>query len=219
MLSPGLLNLAKLVGGWSLGLGLFAVALVHQEEIRTALGLRLSPEDLGIVAETPRTEPEPVVREVIRYVEREAHPRDDQSAQAPAPRRRSRGGDDELFKQQVRLRSDARGHFEANASINGRTVGVLVDTGATLVALSYEDAVTAGVAPRADEFRYVSNTANGQARFARVRLDEVRIGPISVRDVDAAVGQPGKLGTTLLGMSFLSKVRFESRGGVLTLEQ
>lgn len=216
MVSSGVRTLGKLIGGWAAAFGLLAVSIIYFDEIRTHLGLKLTAEDLGVSAEAQPEPREPEVREIVRYVERPA-----EGSQQGKRRTATRqgGSDRDLFSQQVRLRSDGRGHFQANAQINGRTIEVLVDTGASLVAMSYEDAQAAGVTPRADEFRYVSQTANGDARFARVRLDEVRIGSISVRNVEAAVSQPGRLNTTLLGMSFLRNVRFESQGGVLTLEQ
>lgn len=106
----------------------------------------------------------------------------------------------------VELRADQRGHFTTRADINGRPVDVLVDTGATLVALSYEDAERAGVFVTPRDFKYGVNTANGVARVARVRLDSVAIGEIRVRDVDAVVSERGAMHGTLLGMSFLGKV-------------
>lgn len=215
-ISSGAINLGKLVGGWALGLSLAAFGIMHFDDIRDTLGLKLEAGDFGIAA--GEAKPEPEVREVIRYVER---PADQAEKSGPAARgsRRTSGADEPLFKQQVRLSSGYGGHFHADASINGRTISVLVDTGATLVAMSYEDAQAAGVSVRPEDFRYVSNTANGQARFARVRLDEVRIGPVSVRNVEAAVSQPGKLNTTLLGNSFLSKVRYQVQAGTMVLEQ
>lgn len=216
MVSSGVKNLVKLIGGWGLAFGLAAVTIVHFDEIRTALGLKLNPEDFGVVAEE-RAEPE--VRTIIKYVDREP-------GSAPGQRSERRGSlspasrpEEPLFNQSVQLPRGRDGHFHANASINGRTIPVLVDTGATLVALSYEDAQAAGVSVNAGDFRYVSQTANGQARFARVTLDQVRIGNVSVRNVEAAVSQPGKLGTTLLGMSFLGQLRMEMKGALLVLEQ
>lgn len=218
MVSSGVKNLAKLVGGWALAFGLVAFTIVNFDEIRTSLGLKLNPEDFGVVAED---RPEPEVRTVIKYVERDAG---DERGRAQSPERQrgrpqaSRRAEP-LFNQSVQLPRGRDGHFHANASINGRTIPVLVDTGATLVALSYEDAQAAGVSVNAGDFRYVSNTANGQARFARVTLDQVRIGNVSVRNVEAAVSQPGKLSTTLLGMSFLGQLRMEMKGALLVLEQ
>ena len=107
----------------------------------------------------------------------------------------------------VELRADGRGHFNARASINGRPVDVLVDTGATLVAMSYEDAQNAGVFVREADFTGRVNTANGVARVARVRLDRVEIGDIRVYDVQGLVSERGAMTGTLLGMSFLSKLK------------
>ena len=213
MLSSGTRNLAKLVGSWTLAAGVLAFSLINMEEIRTRLGLTLSPEDLGMTADA---RPEPEVRTVIQYVESPPVDRGDERRKRPS------GGanrDAELFKLSVALPRSRDGHFHADAQINGRSVPVLVDTGATLVAMSYEDAQSAGISVRPDDFRYVSNTANGQARFARVTLDTVRIGSVSVHNVAAAVSQPGKLNTTLLGMSFLGQLRMEMKDGLLILEQ
>ncbi len=213
MLSSGTRNLAKLVGSWALALSVGVYALVNMEDIRNQLGLRLTPEDLGMTADA---RPEPEVRTVIEYVERPTGQRDGDRRRQPAGAA-NRGG--ELFKLSVSLPRSRDGHFHADAQINGRSVPVLVDTGATLVAMSYEDAQSAGISVRPDEFRYISNTANGQARFARVTLDNVRIGNVSVNNVAAAVSQPGKLSTTLLGMSFLGQLRLEMKDGLLILEQ
>ena len=63
-----------------------------------------------------------------------------------------------------------------------------------------------------------AQTANGTARFAPVRLDRVQIGDIVVQDVEAAVAEPGKLRTTLLGMSFLGRLqRVDMRAGTMVL--
>ncbi|MEZ5815711.1 MAG: TIGR02281 family clan AA aspartic protease [Hyphomicrobiaceae bacterium] len=213
MLSSGVRNLGKLVGGWVLAIGVTAFAMVNMEEIRTRLGLKLTPEDLGMTAPEPAAAPE--VRTIIKYVERDASGGDAGRRDAA----RAGGRDEQLFRQSVALTRGRDGHFHADAEINGRTIGVLVDTGATLVALSYDDAMAAGVSVNSSDFRYVSSTANGQARFARVTLDQVRIGNVTVRNVPAAVSQPGKLETTLLGMSFLGQLRMEMKDGLLVLEQ
>ena len=80
---------------------------------------------------------------------------------------------------------------------------MLVDTGATTVALTYEDAASAGIRPFPGDFTRRVSTANGSVAVAPVRLREVRIGDLTVRDVDAVVVPSGRLGTSLLGMSFL----------------
>ena len=119
----------------------------------------------------------------------------------------------------VELRADGGGHFMTDAYVNGRRVNVMVDTGATIVALSSEDAAAAGIFPRSSDFTGRANTANGIARMAFVTLDSVTIGDITVRDVRAAVAEPGRLSTSLLGMSFLGKLRrAEISRGTLVIE-
>lgn len=119
-----------------------------------------------------------------------------------------------------KLRAGATGHFEAEAEINGRSVPVMVDTGATLVALTYEDAERAGIFLRPSDFTHTASTANGIARIAPVRIDRITIGSISVRNVQGAVSERGKLHQTLLGMSFLGRLsRVEMRAGLLQLHE
>ena len=121
---------------------------------------------------------------------------------------------------EVVLRAGANGHFTTTASINGRAIPVLVDTGASMVALSFEDAERAGVYVSPADFTRRVRTANGIAKVAPVVLDSVSIGDITLRDVEAAVSEPGRLGTTLLGMTFIGRLsRAEMRGGVLLLQE
>jgi len=120
----------------------------------------------------------------------------------------------------VELRAGAHGHFSTTADINGRAVSVLVDTGASMVALSYEDAERAGIFVRPGDFTAQVRTANGVAKVAPVMLDSVSIGDITIYDVRAAVSEPGRLGTTLLGMTFIGRLsRAEMRGDVLILQE
>ena len=121
---------------------------------------------------------------------------------------------------EVHLQAAGSGHFYSDAEINGRTVNVVVDTGATAVSLSYEDARSIGLRLSDDEFTMESRTANGTAKIAPVMLDRVRIGDIEVRDVEAFVAEPGKLFQTLLGMSFLKRLsQIDIRGRELVLVQ
>jgi aspartyl protease family protein len=119
----------------------------------------------------------------------------------------------------VELKAGDNGHYSTEAEINGRDVEVMVDTGASTVALTFEDAERAGIYLRRSDFTHQVATANGIARVAPVMLDSVSIGDITVRNVQGMVAEHGKLGTTLLGMSFLSRLdRFEMRGGTLLLQ-
>jgi aspartyl protease family protein len=112
------------------------------------------------------------------------------------------------------------GQFHANVEINGRTIPMLVDTGASYVALSAEDADRLGVITRPSDFTMTMHTANGRAKAAPVRLHAVHVDTLSVYDVDAVVAQPGAMSSSLLGMSFLRRLtRFEAQPDRLRLIQ
>ena len=120
----------------------------------------------------------------------------------------------------VELKAGRNGHFNAEAEVNGRTIDVMVDTGATMIALTYEDAERAGLFFNSSDFTQAVTTANGVARVAPVTLDRVSIGDITVRNVPAAVAERGRLKTSLLGMTFLSRLsRFDMRSGILVLQE
>jgi aspartyl protease family protein len=120
----------------------------------------------------------------------------------------------------VEIDAESNGHFNAEAEINGRPIEVMIDTGATMVALSYEDAERAGIRLSDRDFTRSVATANGTARVAPVTLDRVAVGNITVRDVPAAVAEPGRLKTSLLGMTFLSRLsRFDMRSGRLMMQE
>ena len=117
------------------------------------------------------------------------------------------------------LQSGAMGHYTARATINKSDIDVMVDTGASVVALSYEDAQRAGLRPNTLTFDVSVSTANGAVKAARAKLDRVEIDTVHVDNVDALVLPEGALKGTLLGMSFLSKLSsFKSENGVLTLK-
>jgi aspartyl protease family protein len=119
----------------------------------------------------------------------------------------------------VEIKAGRNGHFNTEVEVNGRPIEVMIDTGATMVALSYEDAERAGLYISQGDFTGAVSTANGVARVAPVTLDRITIGDITVRDVPAAVAEPGRLRTSLLGMTFLNKLsRFDMRSGVLVLQ-
>jgi aspartyl protease family protein len=117
------------------------------------------------------------------------------------------------------LKAVGNGHFVTDARINGRGITVLVDTGASAVALSYEDAETVGLSPRSLKYAVPVSTANGTIEAARVKLHEVDVGGVRVRDVEGLVLPKGALNGTLLGMSYLSKLRsFAVEDGRLILK-
>jgi aspartyl protease family protein len=115
---------------------------------------------------------------------------------------------------------DARGHFQVDARIEGRDLSFMVDTGASMIALTASDAARLGIHPAQREFVTEVKTANGTVRAAPTRLDRVEIGDLVVRDVAALVLPDEALGDNLLGLSFLSRLRrFEYSAGRLVLEQ
>jgi aspartyl protease family protein len=119
---------------------------------------------------------------------------------------------------EVRLRRRLDGHFTANVEVNGTPISMIVDTGATSIVLRPEDAAKAGIDVDSLSFRVPVLTANGRTMAARVRLDRVGIGPLDRHKVEGLVAQPGALTQSLLGMSFLSRLRsYEFSGDFLTL--
>jgi aspartyl protease family protein len=111
-------------------------------------------------------------------------------------------------------------HFGVDAVIGGRQVSFLVDTGASIVALTADDARRLGIVPSSRDRTVKMDTANGIVEARRVRLAAIDVGPLTVQDVDAVVMPPGRLSQSLLGMSFLSRLRrYEFRSGQLVMEQ
>lgn len=120
----------------------------------------------------------------------------------------------------VVLSANDYGHFHAIAQIKGQQIEFMTDTGATYVALSYETAQKLGLQPQNLRFSGRSTTANGVARVASIVLDTIRIGDISVKDVQAVVAEPGRMTQNLLGMSFIRRLsNFELNGARLTMTE
>ena len=121
---------------------------------------------------------------------------------------------------QLIIHSDNRGHYVTNFRLNGRNVEALVDTGATTVAINYDTARRIGLTLSESDFKYSVNTANGTTKAAAVMIDSIEVGRIHVRGVQAAVLRDNALSGTLIGMSFLNKLKsFQVSNGRLTLEQ
>ncbi len=120
----------------------------------------------------------------------------------------------------VTLQADADGHFRVDATIGGRRVPMLVDTGATVVALSFEQGEALGLVSGGDRFDARVTTANGGVGAKRVVLRDVRVGSVKVLDVAAVVLTRGAMNENLLGMSFLGRLRrVETARDRLTLER
>jgi len=112
--------------------------------------------------------------------------------------------------------ADAQGHFYVDAAVNGAPVRFLVDTGASLVALTPADARAAGLATTGEALAI--HTAHGDASASRTTLRRLRVDQFELDDVPAAVMDDG-LPVSLLGVSFLSRLAgYSMRDGILTLE-
>ena len=111
----------------------------------------------------------------------------------------------------------ADGHYWAEAQIDGRAVRVLVDTGASVVALTRTDALRLGLKLKPADFTHPVQTAAGPARAAAIKLTSVAVAGARVDDVQALVVEEG-LEQSLLGMSYLGRLSaFEATPAGLTL--
>ncbi|MEJ7930741.1 TIGR02281 family clan AA aspartic protease [Ramlibacter sp. AN1015] len=115
------------------------------------------------------------------------------------------------------LTAGSNGHFTGIAAVNGRTLPFLVDTGASVVALSAGDADRIGLNYRAGRPVQV-NTANGSTTGWRLKLGSVRIGDVEAHEVDAVV-TPQSMPHILLGNSFLIRFQMKRENEQMVLER
>jgi len=116
------------------------------------------------------------------------------------------------------VNADYRGQYVVHPSIDNYRVKMMVDTGASLIALTDADARALGIRPERGAYSVGLGTANGVVRGAKTMLREVRLGDILVRDVEAVVLPAGALSVSLLGTSFLRRLRgYEVQGGRMVL--
>lgn len=118
----------------------------------------------------------------------------------------------------VRIKRGWSGHFVVTAEIEKKPIEMIVDTGASTVVLRHQDAGRLGINTRSLHYTVPVQTANGSSYAARVILDDIRIGNLRVNSVETLVAKPGSLHQSLLGMSFLSRLRsYEFAGEYLEL--
>ena len=117
---------------------------------------------------------------------------------------------------EIVLTAGPGGHFITDGSINGQAVSFMVDTGATVVAMSQADAARIGLDLRGGR-RSLSSTANGTVPVVEVTLNSVRVGGIEVGNVKAVV-MPAQMPHVLLGNSFLTRFQMRRDNDVLRLE-
>ncbi|HBU29371.1 MAG TPA: TIGR02281 family clan AA aspartic protease [Thiobacillus sp.] len=127
------------------------------------------------------------------------------------------GGAMTAERQSVSLTADARGHFAAAGSLNGYPMTFMVDTGATTIAISAAEARRIGLDYKAGQVVGVG-TAAGVVPAWRVKFNTVKVGSITVNQVDGMVVEAG-LSVPLLGMSFLNRMEMKRDGQTMTLTQ
>jgi len=115
------------------------------------------------------------------------------------------------------MTADNQGHFYATGSVNGAAVRFLVDTGATMVSLGASDARRIGLDFNRGQ-KGMTQTANGQTMVSKVKLDTVRIGDVTLHNVDALIHQT-EMPMALLGMSFLNRMEMQRDGSTMTLRK
>ncbi len=132
----------------------------------------------------------------------------------PKPRTQNLSG------RKVRLAMNEQGHFVTDFKLNGRRVNALVDTGATLVAINQSTARRIGLRLKASDFKYEVRTANGNTKAASAMIKTMQIGRIHIKNVQAAILSDRALDGTLVGMSFLKRLKsFKIENQALLLQQ
>ena len=117
---------------------------------------------------------------------------------------------------QIVLTAESGGHFFSSGTINGKTVRFMVDTGATNISMSQEDADRIGLDYKNGQ-RGMTRTANGIIPVYRATLTSVRVGDVQVYNVDATI-VPGQMSFVLLGNSFLTRFQMRRENDKMTLE-
>lgn len=147
-----------------------------------------------------------------------AHPAPQMAAVQPAPE--AQAPEPTGYGRSLTLDANRRGHFQTEARVNGRPMGFMIDTGASLVVLRASAAAQAGIRPMPADYIANVSTANGNIKAAPAKLDRVELGDITVFDVPALVLPDKVLSQNLLGVSFLSRLkRYEVANGKMVLEQ
>ena len=117
----------------------------------------------------------------------------------------------------ITMMADAQGHFFTTGTINGTSVRFLVDTGATMISLGATDARRVGLDFNRGQ-KALTNTANGQAVVSKVQIDTVRVGDVTLHNIDALIHQ-SDMPIALLGMSFLNRMEMQRDGSTMTLKK
>jgi aspartyl protease family protein len=127
------------------------------------------------------------------------------------------GGGSEGGGTRIVLTAGSGGHFFSDGSINGKAVRFIVDTGATNISISESEAQRIGLDYRRGQ-RGIAQTANGQVAAHRVQLSSVRVGEVTLYNIEAIV-LPASMDQVLLGNSFLSRFQMKRENDMLTLDK
>ena len=122
-------------------------------------------------------------------------------------------------KKKVNIYRDSNGMFKTVGSINGYTVDFLVDTGASVIALNSALAKRLGIQYKLKGEQTVVATASGKELAYSVDLDQVKVGEIMLRNIDAVVIEGNDPATPLLGMSYLGRLNINNEGQIMSLEE
>jgi aspartyl protease family protein len=126
--------------------------------------------------------------------------------------------DQNVVGRETRIRMAPDGHFWARVTLDGVSRRMLVDSGATVTALSTKTAQAAGLDVQKSMFPMILNTANGQISAQTATIGELRLGDIAARDLGVVVS-PAFGDTDVLGMNFLSKLKsWRVEGNTLILQ-
>jgi aspartyl protease family protein len=126
--------------------------------------------------------------------------------------------DQNVVGKETHIRMSADGHFWARVTLDGVSRRMLVDSGATVTALSVGTAKAAALDVRKSVFPMILNTANGQVSAQTATVGELRLGDIAARDLSVVVS-PAFGNTDVLGMNFLSKLKsWRVEGSTLILQ-
>ena len=132
------------------------------------------------------------------------------------PNRRPQSSETDTGVREVILERNRQGHYVSGGQINGVTVTFLLDTGATDVAVPTAIAISAGLEKG---LRTRAATANGIISVYSTRINELKLGNITLHHINASITPSLGGDTILLGMSALQRVEFTQRGSTLTLRQ
>jgi len=122
-------------------------------------------------------------------------------------------------KAKVSISRSADGHYYTTAFINGRSAHVVIDTGATSVAMSSVEAKRLGIQYRLIGKKGRAGTASGVADGYSIKLKKVQVGEIVLSNVDAFVIQGNSPATILLGMSFLNQTHMDNNNNLMVLRR